>query len=289
MVNFNENLAASSDEEMHKLFTSKSDEVTSGFFAGFPRHLCFCPTWPPRSANGGHVLISSKNKHNLTSSGSRLSYLLFVGEIKKDAAEKEYQVLHRCGYGACINPWHLYLGTTNQNGKDRAFHRADKLSKTSEQIPINPNLLKELGKQGTKVYCPNPLALSRNKCYGDKSFTEFQEKKCMFAPWLSADIDAIRLAMWQLVCGGFSKQMNPRAHVPCTCQSERCINPNHLKLVLPAIGREGHSSITHNRKMTPEKIAMMRQLKLTNTELGKLFGVHFSTIIRNKMENKLFG
>jgi hypothetical protein len=285
MVNFNENLDASSGDQRRKLFTPELDEVTTGFFAGFPKHFCFCPTWPSRRTNGGHVLISHGSKLNLSSIGSRISYQLFVGEIKQDITGKTYQVLHRCGYGACINPWHLYLGTGYHNAKDRAFHRADKSSKTPEEIPLHPSLLKELGRRGTEVYYPNPLALSGNKCHGDKTFTKFLKAKCMFAPWVVGDIGVLRLVMWELVYGRVLTYINPSAHVRCTCESERCINPNHLELELPAIGREGHPSITHNRKMTPEKIEFARQNSLTYKELGQLLGVHGNTIGNYKRSN----
>jgi hypothetical protein len=44
----------------------------------------------------------------------RLSYTLFNGPIPP-----QKWVLHRCDVEACVNPHHLYLGTTQDNTRDR--------------------------------------------------------------------------------------------------------------------------------------------------------------------------
>ena len=57
----------------------------------------------------GRVCIN----HTTEVRAHRISYLLFKGSIKKGLS-----VCHTCDTPACINPEHLWLGTTLENNRD---------------------------------------------------------------------------------------------------------------------------------------------------------------------------
>lgn len=66
--------------------------------------------------NCGYNLITiGKSKHY---QAHRFSYQLYKGTQDLD----KFPVLHKCGNEYCMNPEHLYLGTQEQNMKDRFTH-----------------------------------------------------------------------------------------------------------------------------------------------------------------------
>lgn len=90
--------------------------------------------------------INGKNK---TISAHRASYLIHKGEIAVGL-----QVLHRCNNSVCINPDHLYLGTHENNMRDR-----DECGRTSKgthrynflRTPELTNKVKEMRACKTKI------------------------------------------------------------------------------------------------------------------------------------------
>lgn len=74
---------------------------------------------------------------------SRLSYNLNVEKIPTHPpTNKECLVLHTCDNGWCINPNHIYLGTSSQNRKD-LWDRNAKFSKERS---------KQLRKQNNRIF-----------------------------------------------------------------------------------------------------------------------------------------
>lgn len=79
-------------------------------------------TYTERAANGCLIWIGAKNKNGYgsfaingkTETASRVAYLLSKGEIPKNLF-----VLHRCDNPLCVEPCHLFLGTHQDNMKDR--------------------------------------------------------------------------------------------------------------------------------------------------------------------------
>lgn len=58
----------------------------------------------------GKFWLDGKTKY-----AHRVGYRLFKGEI-----ETRQMVLHKCDNRKCVNPDHLYLGTSSDNAKDKA-------------------------------------------------------------------------------------------------------------------------------------------------------------------------
>jgi len=62
---------------------------------------------------GAQTLGYGKTKYKSREIGShRLSWILFRGELE------DLWVLHKCGRKDCVNPEHLYLGTSDDNIRD---------------------------------------------------------------------------------------------------------------------------------------------------------------------------
>jgi hypothetical protein len=77
-----------------------------------PNTGCWLWTASTRGNNNyGALRVGSSNTPMLA---HRLSYIINKGIIPKDK-----QVLHTCDMALCCNPNHLYLGTQQENIKDR--------------------------------------------------------------------------------------------------------------------------------------------------------------------------
>lgn len=65
-----------------------------------------------KEKSGGHGRVFYKNLNLFTA--HRASYYFYNGDIPEGMS-----VLHKCDVPSCVNPEHLYLGTQQQNVKDR--------------------------------------------------------------------------------------------------------------------------------------------------------------------------
>lgn len=73
-----------------------------------------CWLWQGRIFKTGYGYIPKEIRDNLSSHSHRFSWQFHKGPIPKGL-----WVLHTCDIKHCINPNHLYLGTNDDNIKDK--------------------------------------------------------------------------------------------------------------------------------------------------------------------------
>lgn len=100
--------------------------------------------WKSLNAGGyGCIMINYRRMY-----AHRYAYELFKGTIPEGMS-----VLHTCDNTACINPDHLYLGTQQQNMRDRQVRKRTHSKLTHQQITEIRSLRKILpGKVVGKIY-----------------------------------------------------------------------------------------------------------------------------------------
>lgn len=85
-------------------------------FSGISETECFTPKWLDNNKDEwGYVRVPS-GKQRYTR-GHRMAYRLFCGDLKPGE-----WVLHSCGNPGCINPYHLRIGSAQDNADDAKRH-----------------------------------------------------------------------------------------------------------------------------------------------------------------------
>lgn len=141
-------------------FPTKADIIDLSTFSV----LTGCWEWDGglgSSAGYGQYTVNYKNFL-----AHRVSYTTFYGDIPQGMC-----VLHKCDNRACVNPYHLFLGTKGQNNKDRATKDrscmgiAHPLHKLTEQdiLEIRKSLLSS--RKIAKVYGVSPTLIKNIRNY----------------------------------------------------------------------------------------------------------------------------
>lgn len=201
--------------------TNRRMNNSTGKFIGLAKARCFCPNWLAYHKKQGHAFISDLTPIGLTNSAHRLVYKFLIGQTS------ESWVLHRCGCSACLNPYHLYLGTHTENSRDGVLHRSAWKSRAIRKQPTAPELLEEIRNSGNPIYRPKPIAMSNECSLSTDVFMGFRPNQHYSSRWSAVDIPLARRIVWKLFRGplqGDSRQ------VLSTCSCAQCINPYHLRL-----------------------------------------------------------
>ena len=84
----------------------------------------------------GHVSIGGK-----THRSHRVAYEIFYGEIQKNM-----HVLHRCDNRLCVNPIHLFLGTNDDNVRDRVLKGRSRgaIGERNVKSKLTPSKVREI-------------------------------------------------------------------------------------------------------------------------------------------------
>ncbi len=190
-------------------------------FIGLAKGRCFCPNWQAYHKKHGHAFISDLTPLGLSNSAHRLVYKFLIGQPGKS------WVLHRCGCSACLNPYHLYLGTLAENSRDGVLHRSAWKKRALRKKPTTSEVLQVIRNSGKPIYLPKPIAMSNERSLSTDMFMGFHPDQHYFSRWSLGDISLVRRIVWKLFLGSLHGDQE-QVHSTCTCT--QCINPYHLRL-----------------------------------------------------------
>jgi hypothetical protein len=82
-----------------------------------------CWLWSGRSSGGyGYTFLTRRFWHGLANLYNTVSTHRFAFMLTRPELSAKKYVLHACGVGMCVNPFHLYLGSAERNAQDAEIH-----------------------------------------------------------------------------------------------------------------------------------------------------------------------
>lgn len=196
-------------------------------FIGMHASHCFCPSWLSRTGTGYPYLSGSGNIGMVPA--HRAAFQLFLGLL-----EPGQMVLHRCGDPGCINLWHLYIGNSQQNSRDRILHR-------DAQTRWGPLALHYHSEAGLHVSMRQPLAISWHVCRVADRFEGFDPSQCFTPNWLELTSDGylqlprtnalgVLAGAHRLAYSMYVGRLSKYDVVEQKCGNQLCICPFHLSI-----------------------------------------------------------
>jgi hypothetical protein len=114
----------------------------------FLSHVCktdSCWIWTGAVGNNGYGGFGFRGSMNARS--HRVSWILFRGEIPD-----KIKVLHKCDVRRCVNPDHLFLGSTADNAADMVRKGRSRLRDNKEGISLEKSdTIKRDARNYTKI------------------------------------------------------------------------------------------------------------------------------------------
>ena len=122
-----------------------------------------CWVWQKCQSRDGYGFIWRNRKQCRT---HRISYEIFKGSIPDGK-----QILHKCDNRLCVNPGHLFVGTHQDNMKDKInkkrhnFGESHGRSKLTEDDVLNIRKSKLSERKIAKLYSVNRTAINKIRNY----------------------------------------------------------------------------------------------------------------------------
>lgn len=136
------------------------EEFESRFFSKFilpKKHVSNCWIWTA-SINGEYGQFRIKRK---TKKAHRLSYEFLRGAVPNSVYNeygKRICVLHICNTPKCVNPYHLYLGSDQDNTNDKIKINNHTHGETHAAAKLTNEQVKQIRKLAKKGICQRILA-----------------------------------------------------------------------------------------------------------------------------------
>jgi hypothetical protein len=90
-------------DDTHQIFWNNVDKMSNDG----------CWLWKGTKSSGGYGTLHYNNKRLLA---HRMSYIIHYGQIPENKL-----ICHKCDTPDCVNPKHLYAGTSSDNGNDQKY------------------------------------------------------------------------------------------------------------------------------------------------------------------------